>query len=97
MPDLYERHLVEDERRMLHRPKSDYIETGRGEECRNSSSLVVDDLVEDLIVTRPKPTVKKELEKAPQVEVVAGTAFSEIERILSSEFRVQAVPPPIGI
>lgn len=92
MPDLYERHLVEDERRMLHRPKSDYIATGRGEECRNSSSLVVDDLVEDLIVTRPKPTVKKELEKPPQIEF-----DSEMIRILSGEFRVQAVPPPIGI
>jgi len=49
MFDLKERHLNENERRCLHKPKSDYIETSKGEECRNSSSLNVSDLVSDII------------------------------------------------
>ena len=59
MPNLFERHLTEEERRLLHNPKPDYIATDNGDVCRNSSSLTVDDLVKDIIIKRPKVVKKK--------------------------------------
>lgn len=59
MPNLFERHLTEEERRLLHKPKPDYIATDSGDVCRNSSSLTVDDLVKDIIIKRPKVVRKK--------------------------------------
>lgn len=42
---MKERHLNGAERRRAHKPKSDWRQSGRGEVCRNASSLPIDDLV----------------------------------------------------
>jgi len=39
------RHLTKAERHALHKPKSDWIEGRRGEECRAAHELRVDDIV----------------------------------------------------
>lgn len=45
MIDLKKMHLNRDMRSVLHRPKSDWFETPRGEVCKNACSLVVDDII----------------------------------------------------
>ncbi len=42
---MKKRHLNQDERRVTHKPKSDYIESPRGDACRNTASLDVSDIV----------------------------------------------------
>lgn len=43
---MKKRHLSKNERERLHNPKRDWLMTGKGEICRSSSVLVVDDLVD---------------------------------------------------
>lgn len=43
---LKERHLRKSERDVLHKPKTDYLEGGKGEVCKNACSLEIDDIVE---------------------------------------------------
>lgn len=54
---MKERHLTKAERQALHRPKSDWIEGKRGEECRAACELKVDDLVPSTL--RVKKVVKQ--------------------------------------
>jgi hypothetical protein len=42
---LKQRHLTQDERRLYHKPKSDWREGGKGEECRSASTLDCSDLI----------------------------------------------------
>lgn len=54
---MKERHLTKAERQALHRPKSDWIEGKKGEECRAACELKVDDLVPSTL--RVKKVVKQ--------------------------------------
>ena len=51
------RHLTKSERQALHKPKSDWIEGKKGEECRAACELKVDDLVPETL--RVKKVVKQ--------------------------------------
>ena len=39
------RHLTKPERDMLHKPASDWCETGRGEVCKSACTLEIDDII----------------------------------------------------
>lgn len=54
---MKERHLTKAERQALHKPKSDWIEGKKGEECRAACELKVDDLVPSTL--RVKKEVKQ--------------------------------------
>lgn len=54
---MKERHLTKAERQALHKPKSDWIEGKKGEECRAACELKVDDLVPSTL--RVKKVVKQ--------------------------------------
>ncbi len=43
--ELKKRHLQRDERQMLHKPKSDWCETVRGEVCKAAHSIDVKDII----------------------------------------------------
>ena len=43
--ELKKRHLTKQEREVLHKPASDWVETQRGETCKNACSLEISDLV----------------------------------------------------
>ncbi len=45
LSDMKKRHLRKNERDIIHNPKRDWISTGKGEVCRSSSVLEVDDLI----------------------------------------------------
>lgn len=45
MIDLKKSHLSRDMRSMMHKPKSDWYETPKGEVCKNASTLVIDDII----------------------------------------------------
>jgi len=47
-PILKKRHLTIEERRILHKPNPDWVQTSSGEVCRSACTLVVDDLVESV-------------------------------------------------
>jgi hypothetical protein len=44
--ELKRRHLSQNERQFLHEPKSDWVQQGGKEVCKNACALVVDDIVE---------------------------------------------------
>ena len=48
---MKKRHLNRDERRLLHKPAPDYIQTPHGEVLRSTSSLEVDDIISKHITT----------------------------------------------
>lgn len=42
---MKKRHLNQDERRLLHKPKSDWESTVRGDVCKSANTLTVDDII----------------------------------------------------
>lgn len=51
---MKERHLTKAERQALHKPKSDWIEGRKGEECRAACELKVNDLVPSTLRVKKK-------------------------------------------
>lgn len=42
---MKKRHLDRDERQLLHKPDTDWVATKRGDKCRNSVTLEIEDIV----------------------------------------------------